>query len=343
MSTFLQTAPFSTPPKSCSSRTRLFRPSIPARQHIKMTLKSNSNGDFRFEHADEGISMVDLNMGLKMDAHNSYSFSSQALSCPSSCPSTAGSFSSASSHYDDPFTPTSRTSTPQQPISLDTSFDSDSLIFDFTPPPSASTGYFPPDLKSTVAPSMLSSHALPSTPSRCNNLFDTALSFDGLNFTPTQDMDSSYQFDPLGSSPFMIPTPPPPFNRSMQNCDLLSVWGQNADGSPITFSSPAVPLARQTPTPLGSSHSSSRRRVAMDRPQHSSAMLQQHLHQSSAKPRLSKPKSSTGKSNAPGQKGFRVNKNGAKVGFTEKSKHVCHLCKKAYTRQEHLKRHMAGR
>lgn len=285
--------------------------------------------------------MADLNMGLTMDTHNGLSFSSQPISCPSSCPSTAGSFSSASSHYG-PFTPTSRTSTPQQPINLDTSFDTDSLIFDFTPPPSATSGHFPSDMKSTVAPSMLS-HALPSTPSRCNNMFDTTLSFDSLNFTPTQDIDTSYHFDPLGSSPFMIPTPPPLFTRNIQNCDLLSVWGQHADGSPITFPSPVLPLARQTPTPLGGSHSNGRRRVAMDRSQHSSAMLQQHLHQRTAKGRVSKPRNTAGKSNAPGAKGFRVSKNGAKVGVAEKSKFVCHLCNSAYTRQEHLKRHLAGK
>lgn len=301
-----------------------------------MTLKSNAHGGFRFDDTtDEGINMLDLKIDLKMETNNFNFSGSQSLSCPSSCPSTAGSFSSASSHYD-PYTPTSRTSTPQQPINFDT-YDNDSIMFDFTPPSSATSGYFPLDaLKSTVAPNMLG-HGLPSTPSRCNNIFDTGLPFhDSLNFTPTQDIDAYNFADALGSSPFMIPTPSTPFSSNLQNCDLTSVWGQHADGSPITFSSPAVPMATRTSTPLGSSHGNMRRRVALDGPQQSSAMLQQHL-QTPTKTRPSKPRNVAGKPGATGQRGYRVSK---ELDMIPRGKYKCDECNgKIYSRAEHLKRH----
>lgn len=298
-----------------------------------MALKSNAHGGFSFEdNSDEGINMLDLKMDLKMETDNSFNFSnSQSLSCPSSCPSTAGSFSSASSHYD-PFTPTSRTSTPHQPINFDTSYEHESMMF------SANPGYFPLDMKSTVAPNMLS-HGMPSTPSRCNNLFDTGISFhDGLSFTPTQDLDAYNFADALGSSPFMMSTPSPPFNTNLQNCDLASVWGQHIDGSPITFSSsPVVPMTARTSTPLGSSHGNMRRRVALDGPQQSSAMLQQHLQTPTKIRSATKPRSVAGKPGAPGQRGYRVSKD---LDMIPRGKYKCDECNgKIYSRAEHLKRH----
>lgn len=311
-----------------------------------MTLRSNAHGGFRYEDTtDEGINMLDLKIDLKMDT-NSFTFGgSQSLS--SSCPSTAGSFSSASSHYD-PYTPTSRTSTPQQPINFDT-YDNESIMFDFTPPSSATTGYFPLDaLKPTVAPTMLS-HGMPSTPSRCNNIFDTGLSFhDSLNFNPHQDLDAYNFADALGSSPFLIPTPSTPFSSGTlpPSCDMASVWGQHVDGSPITFSSPAAaaaPLSTRTSTstPLGSSHGNVRRRVALDGPQQSSAMLQQHL-QTPTKTRPPKPRGGVaGKpgtaGTAAGQRGYRVSK---ELDMIPRGKYKCDECNgKIYSRAEHLKRH----
>ncbi|KAF3766044.1 hypothetical protein M406DRAFT_356178, partial [Cryphonectria parasitica EP155] len=203
-----------------------------------MTLKTHiNNTNFDFENCtEETVNMLDL----KIDTgHSSISFSSQPMSCPSSCPSTTGSFSSASSLYD-PFTPTSRTSTPPQPINYDpspSSCEEDCIMFQFTPPPSATSTYFPMELKPTVAPNMLT-HGLPTTPSRCNNLFDNTLSLQGpLEFaTPTQDIEAAYHSlpDSLGASPFMIPTPPPQFggpgnNSATPSCDLSSMWGSHSD------------------------------------------------------------------------------------------------------------------
>lgn len=298
-----------------------------------MTLRSNAHGGFSYEDtADEGINMLDLKIDLKMDTSNFNFSGSQSLS--SSCPSTAGSFSSASSHYD-PYTPTSRTSTPQQPISFDT-YDSEPIMF-FTPPSTATSGFFPLDaLKPAAAPTMLS-HGMPTTPSRCHNIFDAGLSFhDGLNFTPTQDIDTYNFADALGSSPFLIPTPSTPFSSNLHNCDMTSVWGQHVDGSPITFSSPVMPMSTRTSTPLGSSHGNIRRRVSLDGPQQSSTMLQQHL-QTPTKSRSSKPRNVAGKPGATGQRGYRV---GKELDMIPRGKYKCDECKgKIYSRAEHLKRH----
>lgn len=303
-----------------------------------MTLKSNSHGGYRYEDSTEdGINMLDLKIDLKMEANAFNNFNaSQTMSCASSCPSTTGSFSSTSSHYD-PYTPTSRTSTPQQPIHFEY-HENESLMFDFTPPSSATSGYFPLDaMKSTVAPNMLN-HGMPSTPSRCNNMFDGSMSFhDSLNnFTPSQDLEAYGFPDPLASSPFMMQTPSPSFNNNLQSCDLTSVWGQHADGSPITFSSPAVPMPTRTSTPLGSSHGNMRRRVALDGPQQSSAMLQHHL-QTPTKSRPSKPRASSSKPGPTGQRGYRVSK---ELDMIPRGKYKCDECNgKIYSRAEHLKRH----
>ncbi|PSS00569.1 hypothetical protein BD289DRAFT_450328 [Coniella lustricola] len=341
----------------------------------------------------------------------------QALSCPSSCPSTTGSFSSASSIYD-PFTPTSRTSTPQQPIhhfDTSSSYDSnnESIMFDFTPPPSATSTYFPLDIKSTVAPNMLTQQCgmavAPSTPSRCHNIFDgtgngSGLSglhhaghhmghshhshhqghhhHAGLDFTtttPTQDVDAAYAAaaaslsDALGSSPFMIPTPSPPFgghNSNTPSCgDLTSMWGQHGDGSPITFSSPAMSLTTPSAhlggaiggcsvggsgmgsyggTVASTTATNMRRRVAMDGPQQTSAMLQQHLQQQHTTPTKmrnpisssssSKPRSAQARTAAQAQRAaHRVTKNLERI---PPRKYKCDECNgKVYSRAEHLKRH----
>lgn len=282
--------------------------------------------------------MLDLKIeNMNMDTNSSFNLGSQSLPYSSSCPSMAGSFSSPSSHFD-PLTPTSRTSTPQQPINYDTSLENDSMIFDFTPPSSATSAYFPLDMKHTVTPDMLN-HGMPSTPSRCNNLFDTTLSFhDTMNYTPTRDMDAYNFVDVLGSSsPFLVPTPPPQFSSNTPNCDLASVWGHHADSSPITFSSPAVPMTARTSTPLANnSHGNMRRRVVMDGPQHSSAMLQQHL-QTPTKAKVPKSRSTGVKAGALSQRGYRVSKNLDRI---PPRKHKCDLCNnKSYTRAEHLKRH----
>lgn len=304
-----------------------------------MTIKTNTSTTGRFAFEDcpgETLNMLDL----KIDTENAFDLGSQSMACPSSSPSTSGSFSSTSSFYG-PFTPSSRTSTPQQSINFGDSFENDSYMFDFTPPPSATSAYFPMDMRSTVAPNMLS-HGLPSTPSRSNNLFDNSMALHGgIDFTPTQDLDASFGLpdglpDGLSSSPLMIQTPPSQFGSNTSSFDLASMWGQTSEGSPIDFSSPAMSLT--TPSAhLGSPYGNmSRRRVAMDGPQQTSAMLQQHL-QTPTRTRASKPRSAQGKSGTHSQRAHRVTKNLDRI---PPRKYKCDECKdKVYSRAEHLKRH----
>lgn len=329
------------------------------------TIKLNTNLDFAYDDCtDEGINLL----ALKMDADSSFNFGgSQSL--PSSCPSTTGSFSSASSLYD-PFTPNSRTSTPQQLISFDAAFDEDSMMFDLTPPPSATSNCFPLDFnKATVAPNMVDHHGMPSTPLRCNNVFDTSISHGSLDFTPTQNMDLYNFSDGLGSSPFLVSSPTQHFNSSTSNYDLASIWGQHTDGSPITFSSPGMHLA--TPpdsSPFHNHHGHDRRRVALDGPQMRSAMLQQHtldqlveedieqaqaraqsafsrVHQAPTKSRASKPRPAARKSGTVAPGSYRVSKSsGLDISRVKTGKFKCDVpnCTKTYTRAEHLKRHKDG-
>lgn len=170
------------------------------------------------------------------------------------------------------FTPTSRTSTPQH-ISCDGSFGDDSMM-DFTPPSSATSGYFTMDLKSTVEPNMLINHGLPSIPQRCNTIFDSLLfSNCSLDFTPSPDM-GIYPFDDG-----LYPRPslnvqsaiPAHFDTNTPNFDLTSMWEHHENSSPNLFESPGMHLV----TPKSSPYDHTRRNVAMNGPQLSSTRLQQ--------------------------------------------------------------------
>lgn len=292
--------------------------------------------------------MFDQKHDLDLGTDNGYNFSSSpTVSFPSSsCESLAGSFSSTSSNYDAPFTPASRTPTPQQLFNFETCFDSDSMGYDLTTPPSSATSaYFPMDSKSTVTPDMLG-HGLPSTPSRYSNMLDSTLLHDSMVFnTPTHHHMGAYDFShaSLGSSPFMIPTPPPPGgSNNNAGYELPADWPQLVDSSPITFSSPGMSLSTPTTTPLGSSHCNVRRRVALDGPQQSSAMLQQHL-QTPTRIRAPKtrPSSASNKTGASSnRKTYRIAKTSRQnMSTVEASKFKCEHCNKTYSRAEHLKRH----
>lgn len=348
-----------------------------------MTILFNNSGDFGYD----GCTDEDMNLlALRMDADNGYSFDSQSLS--PSCPSTSGSFSSAPSLCD-PFTPTSRTSTPQQHLNFagsfngpfdgsfnDDPFNDDSIMLNLTPPPSATLGYFPQDLKTTVAPNMLMHHGMPSTPSRCGTSFDNSLA-SHIDYTPTPGDMALYNFpDQLGPSPFLdVQSSMPQFDNNTPSFDLASVWPQNPESSPIDFSSPAMQFYS---SPFSSPYAHNRRRVAMDRPQSRSTMLQQqtipmnmisdedlikeedaaqqqalaqnsfdHVPQTPTKSRPSKARSGTRRSSARNQPSHRVSKPAQKVKIEcdfKESKHArqhCHLdgCGKSFMRLEHLKRH----
>lgn len=330
-----------------------------------MAIKLDTNIDFGYDEcSDEGIHLLHA---LKMDSDSSFDFGS----------SPGGSFSSASSLYD-PFTPNSRTSTPQQLINFDPSFNGESMMFDLTPPPSATSNCFPMEFKPAVGQNMVDHNGIPSTPMRCNNIFDTTISHGNLDFTPTQNMDL-YNFpESIGSSPFLVSSPTQQYNGNTSNYDLASIWGTQTDGSPITFSSPGLHLA--TPpesSPFHNHHGHDRRRVAMDGPQMRSAMLQQHtmdqlveeqhaldqmteanaeqaraqsaygrhVQQTPTKTRTSKPRSATRKSTAGTPGNYRVSKStGLDISRVNKGKYKCDVpnCPKRYTRAEHLKRHKDG-
>lgn len=347
--------------------------SIPVLAPCTMPIKFPISGDFGYsECSDEGLTLL-------MDATNSFDFSSQDLS--SSCPSTSGSFSSTSSLYE-PFTPTSRTSTPQH-INYDGSFGDDSSMMDFTPPNSATSGYFPLDLKATVEPNMLINHGMPATPQRCNTIFDNSMSSHcSLDFTPGREMGLYPLDDGLYPSPCLdiqssLPTQ---FDTNTPNFDFTSIWGQHGDSSPITFDSPSMHLM----TPNSSPYDHNRRNVAMNGPQLSSTRLQQQtqptifdddfmtdelagqqdaafhssymeslVQQTPSKSRPSKPRTATARPGARSQISGRVSKNGhdSKKGKmkcgTQKEKRpafFCGLdqCEKRYMRAEHLKRHQEG-
>lgn len=328
-----------------------------------MTIKLDTNIDFSFDEcADEDINLL----ALKMSADSSFDFGS----------SPEGSFSSSTSSLYDPFTPNSRTSTPQQLINFDPAFHGENMMFDLTPPPSATSNCFPMEFKPTVAPNIVDQNGMPSTPMRCNNIFDTSIPHGNLDFTPTQDMELYSFSESLGSSPFLVSSPSQPFNGS--NYDLASIWAPHTDGSPITFSSPGIHLA--TPpesSPFPNHHGHDRRRVAMDGPQMRSAMLQQHtmdqmveeqhalgqvaeedveqaraqsvygrhIPHTPTKTRTSKPRSATRKSGAGTPANYRVSKNtGLDISRVNKGKYKCDVpnCPKRYTRAEHLKRHKDG-
>ncbi|CAN8103431.1 unnamed protein product [Discula destructiva] len=323
-----------------------------------MTINFAPNGAFGYEGADED----NILYALRMDPDDSFNFDSQSL--PSSCPSTTGSFSSTSSLYG-PYTPTSRTPTPQQYINFDGSFEHGSPMMPvgFTPPPSATSGFFPLDLKQTVAPTMLTQHGMPSTPSRCNNVFDnTVASHGGLDFTPARNMEL-YTFvdEGLGSSPFVdSSSAAPPFDSSPPNFDLASTctWGQYTDSSPITFSSPSMHFMTPNSSPCTSPYGHNRRRVAMDGPQLRSTMLQLqtmgmmtdedlmvedgaeqhfdstfgHVLQTPSKSRTSKPRSAHARSAASRtQTSNRVSKSGYDV---KRGKFRCEVQEEQATRHK---------
>ncbi|KUI55265.1 Transcription factor steA [Cytospora mali] len=279
---------------------------------------------------------------MDTDESFNYSFNSQSLPCPSSCPSTAGSFSSASS-LSDALTPPSRNSTPQHPMEFDASFDasfgSGAMLFDFTPSPPSTYDCFPREVKSTAAPDLC--HGMPMTPARSSTQFEPAMNLHGagtMDFTPTptQGMDPYNFMNVASASPFVLSTPSPAFNGNLPYSDMAFMWAQHTGGTPIDFldrnSSPAV--AMTTPTPSGS-HRNIRRRIAVDGPQQKSVMLQQSIPKAGpGRQRMAKAKPAVGKLGPAFQES-------AKVAKANQHRCLFPSCEgKAYSRSEHLKRHI---
>ncbi|KAJ4386440.1 hypothetical protein N0V93_009336 [Gnomoniopsis smithogilvyi] len=310
-----------------------------------MTIKLDANINFGYDEcADDGINLL----ALKTNANSSFDFGS----------SLEGSFLSSTSSLYDPVTPESRNSTPQQLINFDPVFHGENMMFDLIPTPSATYNYF---LIAAMAPNTMDYNGMPSTPMRYN-IFDTSIPHENLDFTSTQDMELYNLSESLGSSAFLVSSPPQQLNGN-----LASIWAPYTDGSPGTFSSPDMYLT--TPpesSPCLHHYGHNRRRVAIDGPQIKSAILQQHtinrlveeqntmgrvteedieqagcqpengyhIPHTPTKPRTSKSRSATRKSGNADHDVSRANK----------GKYKCDIlnCPKRYTRAEHLKRHKDG-
>lgn len=228
---------------------------------------------------------------------------------------------------------------------------------------------------------MLTYHGVPSTPPRCSNIFDNTISSHvSLNCTLTGDLGLYSVGDDLGSSPCFDPSLLPHFDSSSTNFDLASTWGQVADNSPITFSSPSMQLVTQESSPISSPYGHDRRRVAMDGPQLRSSMLKMqtmdllknedlmseeevdqfearfnsmhsHMPQTPTKSRTSKQRSNVGRSATRGKTGHKISRDSHntkkghyKVVVEEAARHGCNApdCTKTFRRAEHLKRHQQG-
>lgn len=264
---------------------------------------------------------------LKIEIDESFSsFGNQTMSYPGSASS---SFSSASSMYD-PFTPPSGRSTPSQhrnSMDFDTVFGPETMVYDFTPPPSSVSAYFPTDIKPASSPDFCD--GVPITPSRYSHM--TLASQHNMEaLTPTHDMSFSFNECPSSSSPFSIPTPAQSFNGG-NGCDM-SMWQFNSD-SPITFNS--SPRYSMPTLHSNADFGGARRRLFTNKAQRASTVLQQ-VQQSpeSQKRALKKRKSSAD----------LVSESGITIETAKAGKHKCDFpgCTrtKGFERREHLKRHM---
>lgn len=312
-----------------------------------MTIKLNDNIDFGYdEYTNESV-----NFDSGSSPERSFS-------------------STASSPYN-PFTPDSRTSTPQQLINFDPTFHRENMMFDLIPSPSAISNCF-----------LMDYNEMPSIAMRYNNIFDTSIPYGNPDFTPIQDMELYNLSESLGSSAFLVSSPSQQFNGNALNYDLASIWAPYTDSSPITFSSPGIHLA--TPpesSPFSNHHGYNRRRVAINEPQIKSAMLQQytmdqlvedqlveeqyalrqitdedieqaryqsaynrHIPYTTTKTRMTKPKSVIRRSDPDTPKNHRVSNADLDISHMNKGKYKCDIldCPKRYIRAEHLKRHKDG-
>ncbi|KAL1870413.1 hypothetical protein VTK73DRAFT_2651 [Phialemonium thermophilum] len=293
-----------------------------------------------------------LNMDLKLDTDDTYSLGSRSMTCPS----LNTSFSDASSAYH-PFTPTSGCSTPIRRSSsthFDGSFSSYSdTPFDLTPPSSAVSTQFPYDFKPGTPQDMLF-HALPSTPSKYSVMMDAGLDSHGLNgqLTPPQAID----FLPFSSfhNPFVSPG-----HHSLDGSDEVEnqrLWSQMTGEAPIDFDDDIGPTDMSglyhSSAVLCSNQGNSGFLASPYRPQSMASRRQLHISEAQQKgaalQNLQKesPRLRTRASTRP----RRVAKQAARSSAIPMCGPVKNIplrqyycdqgCTgKAYSRQEHLKRH----
>ncbi|KAL4727281.1 hypothetical protein ACLX1H_006187 [Fusarium chlamydosporum] len=200
---------------------------------------------------------------FRFEMDDSFSLCSQSMSCPS----TTTSFSSASSAYD-PFTPTSRRSTPHEFGNMDfeSSYSAASHRAELTPPSSAMGKYMFGPIKSEPE-HMSFSDALPNTPMKreqlgfeYDHMMDMNMAHHGSmgSLTPSNSF-GLYGYSPdasIGAASFMM-TPTQSLSGS-EAAETGSSWSC-ANDSPVTFfpsrqlfgDSDAFDLDRHSQSPLG--------------------------------------------------------------------------------------------
>ncbi|KPM45593.1 hypothetical protein AK830_g869 [Neonectria ditissima] len=279
---------------------------------------------------------------FRFDMDDSFSLCSQSLSCPS----TSTSFSSASSAYD-PFTPTSRRSTPHELATLefDGSYSSSMQRVDLTPPSTLSKCIFGP-IK-TEPDHMPFPEGLPNTPMKRENMgfdyehiMDMNVAHHGSmgSLTPSNSF-GMYGISPeahMGATSFMM-TPTQSLSGS-DNADTSSSWSC-ANDSPISFfpNKPHMPndlevldLDRHSMSPYHFHDPTSPNRMRAERKMVPTGMREIQLRTNELQAaQIRTPRKRSDKSDA------------AQVDVVRRAMCKCDYdgCHKAFRRNEHLKRH----
>ncbi|KAM6538396.1 hypothetical protein FALCPG4_000273 [Fusarium falciforme] len=279
---------------------------------------------------------------FRFDMDDSFSLCSQ----PMSCPSTSTSFSSASSAYD-PFTPTSRRSTPHEfgTMEFDGPYSASSQRTELTPP-SSSMGKFLFGPVKSEPEQMPFSDGLPNTPIKREHIgFDYEQMLE-MNMAHQGSMGSltpsnsfgMYGYSPeasMGAASFMM-TPTQSLSGS-EAADTASSWSC-ANDSPISFfpskqlssEFESFDLDRHSQSPLDAyslhdpnspNRMRAQRKMMVHEIQRKTTELQRAQIRSSRK-RSDKPES-------------------AQVDVVRRAMCKCDYpgCHKAFRRNEHLKRH----
>ncbi|KAI2602322.1 hypothetical protein GGR54DRAFT_526563 [Hypoxylon sp. NC1633] len=312
---------------------------------------------------------MEMHMDLKVGFGEEFSLQGHTIHCPSS----TGSFSSAStsSSVPEPFTPTSGRSTPGlRSISMD--HDGVSYPppggFELTPPSSAFGSYFPPDAKAEFHRYMEYDSASPS-PSRKSSMQTHAMDFDypmvpgAFSSMPHQDHGleqahhqsvGHYSFGNYITSP-SYPVPPPGYPIDNGSCDASSMWAWTGE-SPVSFfrgnhsasPSPSQPLPTRdrnnlTP-PYLASHS--KRRATVDKVQQKTSALHRAQHRHGV--RIERIAAATFKCNYPDcEKGpFKRQEHLKRHKNTKHAENpvaiitACPFCRKPFNRKDNYRQHL---
>lgn len=295
--------------------------------HHQITFKMQFESDFRF------------------DMDDSFSMCSQSMSCPSATTS----FSSASSAYD-PFTPTSRRSSPHElTLDFDHSYGNTHRV-DLTPPSSSVGKYFFAPVKSEHE-QVPFSESLPNTPvKKMENMnFDYEHMLE-MNMAHHHQMGSltpshsfgMYTLSPeaaMGATSFMM-TPTHSLSGS-EAADTSSSWSCGANDSPISFfpnkqqqlpnDFEVLDLDRHSQSPIGhySMHQSS---ASPNRLRAQRKMMVHEIQRKSTELQRVQIRSSRKQSDK---------SESAQVDVVRRAMCKCDYpgCHKAFRRNEHLKRH----